>query len=53
MRHKLKKILYQNLFVHLGLLVIRLLSSTYRLKLVDAAIESDIFERGYTLIYAS
>ena len=50
---KVKRFVYRYLIPYGGLSIVRLISSTYRLKILDPENESDIFASGGSLIYAS
>ena len=53
MKKKFKKFLYSYLFPYGGLFFVRLLSATYRLRIVDPENERDILDGGKGLVYAS
>lgn len=53
MKKKFKKFLYSYLFPYGGLLFVRLLSATYRVRIVDAENEKRILDSGQGLVYAS
>ncbi|HCY83547.1 MAG TPA: hypothetical protein DHV36_00260 [Desulfobacteraceae bacterium] len=52
-KKRFKKFLYHYVFPHAGLLMVRLLSVTYRVKLLDAENEASILRAGGRLVYAS
>ena len=53
MKKKFKQFLYSYLFPYGGLFFVRLLSATYRLRIVEPENERDILSRGKGLVYAS
>ena len=53
MKRLFKRFLYRYLFPYGGLLLVKLISLTYRIKIVDPQNESDIMDKGKSLIYAS
>ncbi len=52
-RKRFRRFLYHYLFPYAGLFMVRLLSATYRLKLMDPENEEKILKKGGRLIYAS
>lgn len=52
-KKKIKSFFFRYIVPYGGLLLVKLISFTYRLRIVDPDNESDIFQRGGTLIYAS
>jgi lysophospholipid acyltransferase (LPLAT)-like uncharacterized protein len=53
MKKKLKFVLYHYILPYVGLFLVKLLSSTYRLVIVDPHKESDVLARDGSIIYAS
>ena len=53
LKKKFKRFLYHYLFPYGGLFLVRLLASTYRIRLVDSENEQDILDRKGQLVYAS
>jgi len=53
MKKKLKKFLYAFVFPYGGLLLVRLLSATYRVRIIGAENEKMLLEEGQGLVYAS
>jgi lysophospholipid acyltransferase (LPLAT)-like uncharacterized protein len=53
MKRIFKQFLYRYLFPYGGLLLVKMISLTYRVKIVDPRNESDILDKGKSLIYAS
>ncbi len=53
MKRIFKRFLYRYLFPYGGLLLVKMISLTYRIKICDPQNESDILEKGGSLIYAS
>ena len=53
MKRSFRRFLYSYCIPYAGLLFVKLLSSTYRLKLVDSHNEKGILEKNGSLIYAS
>ncbi len=49
----LKHLIYQKIFVYIGLLIVKLISSTYRTRVTNPGIELDVLKRGQVPIYAS
>ena len=50
---KLKSFLYRHIIPHVGLFAVKVLSATYRLRIVDPANESDVLKSYGALVYAS
>jgi lysophospholipid acyltransferase (LPLAT)-like uncharacterized protein len=53
MRSKFKFFLYHSILPYVGLFLVKILSSTYRLRIVDPRIERDYVEKDGSIIYAS
>lgn len=53
MKKKLRRFLYYYLFPYAGLFLVKLLSATYRIRIVDPGNEHDILKAGGQLVYAS
>jgi lysophospholipid acyltransferase (LPLAT)-like uncharacterized protein len=53
MKRIFKRFLYRYLFTYGGLLLVKMISLTYRMKIVDAHHEKNILNEGDSLIYAS
>lgn len=53
MKNKFRRFLYHYLFPYAGLFLVRLLSATYRVRIVDPDNEHDILKAGGRIIYAS
>lgn len=53
MKKKLQRFLYHYLFPYAGLFLVRLLSATYRIRIVDPDNEQNILKAGGRLVYAS
>jgi lysophospholipid acyltransferase (LPLAT)-like uncharacterized protein len=53
MKKRIIRILYRFVLPYAGLFLVRLLSATYRLKIVDPRNERDVLDRDGSLIYAS
>ena len=53
MKNKFRRFLYHYLFPYAGLFLVRLLSATYRIRIVDPDNEQNIIEAGGQLVYAS
>ena len=53
MKKKIKRFLYHFLFPYAGVLLVKLLSATYRVRIMDPENETDILSRSRRLIYAS
>jgi lysophospholipid acyltransferase (LPLAT)-like uncharacterized protein len=49
----LKRLIYQQIFFYIGLLTVKIISSTYRIKVINPGIELSVFEKGQVPIYAS
>ncbi len=52
-KKKFRRFLYYYLFPYAGLFLVRLLSATYRIRIVDPGNEQDILKTGGRLVYAS
>jgi len=52
-KKRLKRFLYRYLFPYGGVLLVKLLSATYRIRIMDLENETDILESSRGLIYAS
>ena len=53
MKRIIKRFLYRYLFPYGGLFLVKLISLTYRIRILDPQNESDILGKGDSLIYAS
>jgi len=53
LKKKLKSFLYRYIIPHGGLFVVKALSATYRIRIVDPANESDVLDKYGSLVYAS
>jgi len=53
MKKKFQRFLYHYLFPYAGVFLVRLLSATYRIRIVDPDNEQDILKAGGRLVYAS
>jgi lysophospholipid acyltransferase (LPLAT)-like uncharacterized protein len=53
MKKKFRRFLYHYLFPYAGLFLVRLLSATYRIRVVDPDNEQNILKAGGRLVYAS
>lgn len=53
LKKKFKRLLYKYILPYGGLMLVRMLSMTYRLRLVDAENEKDLLDSEGSLIYAS
>ncbi len=53
MKKKFQRFLYHYLFPYAGVFFVRLLSATYRIRIVDPDNEQDILKAGGQLVYAS
>lgn len=53
MKKKLRNLLYRSVFPYVGLFVVKALSSTYRLRIIDAENESSVLSKDGSIIYAS
>lgn len=49
----LNRLIYRRFFVYIGLLILKIISSTYRIKVIKPEIELDVLRRGQVPIYAS
>ena len=49
----LKRLIYQQIFFYIGLLSVKIISSTYRIKVIKPEIELNVLKRGQVPIYAS
>ena len=49
----LKRLIHRRFFVYIGLLIVKIISSTYRTKVIKPEIELDVLRRGQVPIYAS
>jgi lysophospholipid acyltransferase (LPLAT)-like uncharacterized protein len=49
----LNRLIYRRIFVYIGLLIVKIISSTYRTKVIKPEIELDVLRRGQVPIYAS
>jgi len=49
----LKRLVNLKIFPYIGILIVKTLSSTYRIRIIDPEIEEDILKRGHIPIYAS
>ena len=47
------RLIYRQIFVYIGILIVRIISSTYRTKVINPEIELDVLKRGQVPIYAS
>jgi lysophospholipid acyltransferase (LPLAT)-like uncharacterized protein len=46
-------LIYRKIFIHMGLLIVRIMSSTYRISIMNPEIEGMVLKRGQVPIYAS
>lgn len=53
MKKKLRNLLYRSVFPYVGLFAVKALSSTYRLRIIDAENESSVLSKDGSIIYAS
>ncbi|WP_321493413.1 lysophospholipid acyltransferase family protein [uncultured Desulfobacter sp.] len=53
MKNKIRYFLYYYLFPYAGLLLVRLLSATYRIRILDPGNEQNILKAGGRVVYAS
>ena len=49
----LKRLLNLQIFPYIGILIVKIISSTYRIRIINPEIERDILKRGHIPIYAS
>lgn len=49
----MNRLIYRQFFVYIGLLIVKIISSTYRTKVIKPEIERDVLKRGQVPIYAS
>jgi lysophospholipid acyltransferase (LPLAT)-like uncharacterized protein len=49
----LKRFLYSDIVIYIGLLIVKVISSTYRIKIVNPEIELNVIKKGQVPIYAS
>ena len=49
----LKRLLNLKIFPYIGLFIVKIISSTYRIRVINPEIERDILKRGHIPIYAS
>ena len=49
----MNRLIYRQIFVHIGLLIVKIISSTYRTRVINPEIELDVLRRGQVPIYAS
>ena len=49
----LKSLIYQKIMPYIGLLIVKIISSTYRIRIVKPEIEQNVLSRGQIPIYAS
>jgi len=49
----LNRLIYRQFFVYIGILIVKIISSTYRTKVIKPEIERDVLKRGQVPIYAS
>ena len=49
----LKRLLNLQIFPYIGLFIVKIISSTYRIRIINCEIERDILKRGHIPIYAS
>jgi lysophospholipid acyltransferase (LPLAT)-like uncharacterized protein len=49
----LKRLIYHEIFVYIGLLFLKIVSSTYRIRVVNPEFEQNVLKRGQVPIYAS
>ena len=49
----LKRLLNLQIFPYIGLFIIKIISSTYRIRIINSEIERDILKKGHIPIYAS
>jgi len=49
----LKRLLNLQIFPYIGLFIVKIISSTYRIRIINREIERDILKRGHIPIYAS
>ena len=49
----LKRLIYQQFFFYIGFLSLKIISSTYRIRVINPGIELDVLKRGQVPIYAS
>ena len=49
----LKRLLDFQIFPYIGILIVKIISSTYRVRIINPEIERDILKRGHIPIYAS
>jgi lysophospholipid acyltransferase (LPLAT)-like uncharacterized protein len=47
------RLIYRQLFVYIGIIIVKIISSTYRTKVINPEIELDVLKRGQVPIYAS
>ena len=52
-KQKIKAFIYRYIIPYGGLVVVKLISATYRLRVIDPEHESDLFKQGISLIYTS
>jgi len=49
----LKRLVNLQIFPYIGILIVRIISSTYRIRIINPKIEKEILKRGHIPIYAS
>ena len=49
----LKRLLNLKIFSYIGLFIVKIISSTYRIRIINPEVERDILKRGHVPIYAS
>jgi lysophospholipid acyltransferase (LPLAT)-like uncharacterized protein len=47
------RLIYRQIFVYIGIIIVKIISSTYRTKVINPEVESDVLKRGQVPIYAS
>jgi len=48
----LKRLIYRQIFVYIGFSIVKIISSTYRIRVIKPEIELDVLKRGQVPIYA-
>ncbi|MGD9106687.1 MAG: lysophospholipid acyltransferase family protein [Desulfobacterales bacterium] len=49
----MKRLIYHHIFVYIGLLIVKIISSTYKTKVIKPEVELNVLKRGQVPIYAS
>jgi lysophospholipid acyltransferase (LPLAT)-like uncharacterized protein len=47
------RLIYRQIFVYIGIIIVKVISSTYRIKVINPEIELDVLKKGQDPIYAS